>query len=456
MRRDPLVWLLVLVLVLLGGIAWLTQNPESPLLDRLVEWPGIGPAAEWFRDSYRARPPARDAEPAIEYVVVPRDSEGEPTGPPADETTRTLGRAWVRAGTELREAPDSGSPVVERISSLRTMSVVEARGDWRRVSRVGLGGSLSEGWVHQTELGEPSADELRRPEPVLPLAATPPSDEVIAEARRLMDDGARELPCGPFRLLTDVRAPVVEHCPRLAGQLDSLYARRTGLEPVGTPAEAILLFRTDGAYLVFRARTSPEIRRHAFAAPARGFVAVAAGNRPVAQIRATLVHELVHLLNRRFLGPALPSWLDEGLAEEVAMSRIAEDGTVAPATLSRWEMGPEAARRVGGGEIALGALRTRMRRGDLPTLEALVRFDRAAFQAEERLETHYSLSAFWVRYLLGPGSPGGERGFRSFLAAVAAGEPLEEDLLLGSLGSTWPELETGFRRWLDSDAATGS
>ena len=97
-----------------------------------------------------------------------------------------------------------------------------------------------------------------------------------------------------------------------------------------------------------------------------------------------------------------------------------------------------------------------MRRGDLPTLEALVRFDRAAFQAEERLETHYSLSAFWVRYLLGPGSPGGERGFRSFLAAVAAGEPLEEDLLLGSLGSTWPELETGFRRWLDSDAATGS
>ncbi len=459
MRRDLLPWLLVLFLALPGGLAGLTRYPESPVLDRLAEWPATGPAAEWFRDTYRAVPaPTADGEPPIELVVVGREDPQRATGDPAPVvvTVAPMGRVWVRAGTRLREAADPDSTVVETVTGIRTMALVERRGEWRRVSRVGIRGSLTEGWVHQAELGEPSADELWRPEPVLPLAAAPPSEEALAEARELMGEGAREVPCGPFRLVTDVEEALIEHCPRLAGQLDDLYARRTGLRPVGGAAEAILLFESHGAYLVFRTRLSPEIRRHAFAAPARGFMAVAAGGRSVEQTRATLVHELVHLLNRRFLGPALPSWLDEGLAEEFAMSRIGDDGALAPATLGRWEAGPAEARLMGGGQVMLGALRSGMRRDDLPTLETLVRLDRVGFQAEESYHTHYSLSGFWVRYLLSAEAPGGERGFRSFLAAVAAGEPLEEDLLLGSLGADWPEVETGFRRWLDSDAATGS
>ena len=287
----------------------------------------------------------------------------------------------------------------------------------------------------------------------MPLAATPPAEEILNEARELMGEDAREMACGPFRLITDVEGPLVESCPRLAGQLDRLYAGRTGLEPAGGPAEAILLFNSQGAFSVFRTRVFPESRRHAFASPARGFVAVAAGGRIVEQIQATLVHELVHLMNRRFLGPALPSWLDEGLAGELAMSRIAEDGALAPASLGRWEAGTGRARLMGGGRIELGGLRTSMRRGDLPTLETLVRLDRAGFQTEERFQTHYSLSAFWVRYLLSGESLAGEDGFRSFLAAVAEGQPLDESLLLTNLGTGWPELETGFRRWLDNGAA---
>ena len=148
-----------------------------------------------------------------------------------------------------------------------------------------------------------------------------------------------------------------------------------------------------------------------------------------------LVHELVHLLNRRFLGPALPSWLDEGLAEELAMSRIAADGTLVPGSLGRFESGSrDRALLVGGGEIHLGALRAGMRRGDLPTLEELVGLDRTGFQAEDRFQIHYALSAFWVRYLLSGAAPAGADGFRSFLAAVAEGEPLDEELLLRSSG----------------------
>ena len=182
--------------------------------------------------------------------------------------------------------------------------------------------------------------------------------------------------------------------------------------------------------------------------------ALASGGRILEQVQAALVHELVHLLNRRFLGPALPSWLDEGLAEELSMSQIAADGTLAPASLGRWESGTERTRLMGGGQVELDGLRARMRRGDLPTLETLVRLDLAGFQAEESYQIHYALSAFWVRYLLSAKSPAGGGGFRSFLAAVAEGQLLEERLLLASLGTGWPELEIGFRRWLDAGAPT--
>ncbi|MFQ5350888.1 MAG: hypothetical protein ACE5EG_10635, partial [Thermoanaerobaculia bacterium] len=406
------------------------------------------------RETYRPDAPAPvEQEPRPGPVVGQREIGGPPT---VGVTTRTLGRVWVRAGTELREGPDRSSAVVERVPHIRTMTLIERRGEWRRASGGGLAGASRRGWVRQADLAEPSADELWQPEPVLPLPAAAPSAEVLAEARRTMRENGREVPCGPFSLITDVVGSVIEICPRLAGQLDRLYSARTGLEPVGEPAEAILLFASHGAYMIFRSRVSPEIRRHAFAAPARGFVAAADGGRPVERVRATLVHELVHLLNRRFLGPALPSWLDEGLAEELAMSRIGADGTLTPDSLGSWQEAPDHVLLFGGGQVALGGLRASMRSGDLPTLATLVRLDRAAFQAEERLESHYALSAFWVRYLLSGESPARGEGFRSFLAAVAEGRPLDEELLLASLGADWPELETGFRRWLDSDASAAA
>ena len=453
MRRDTLPLLLALGLALLGSLAWLTRDPEHPVLGWLAGQPVVGSAAERFRELYRPPAPRPAAETAaeeapIETVIVGRELVGRPAMKPR----RTLGRVWVAAGTELREKPDPASAVVGAPVGLRAMTLLERRGDWRRVSQPGLGGSLTEGWVRAGELQEPSREELWQPEPVLPLAAVAPVPEILAQARELMGADVREAPCGPFRLITDRDGALVERCPRLAGQLDGLYAARTGLAPAGRPAEAILLFDSPGAYLIFRARASPDSRRHAFAAPARGFVAVAAGGRELEQVQATVVHELVHLLNRRFLGPALPPWLDEGLAEELAMSRIAEDGTLTPDSLGRWAAGSGRARLMGGGQVVLSELRDRLRRGELPTLERLVALDRHAFQDPGRFQIHYSLSAFWVRSLLDGETPAGAAGFRSFLAAVAAGERLDEDLLLSSLGAGWPELETRFRSWLDGSA----
>ncbi len=456
MRRDPMPLLLILVLALLGSVAWLTRDPDHPALDWLARQPVVGPAAERFRDAYRgtaprpaAAAPEAEAEGAAPGIAGRGIAGREVAGPRASTAVpRPLGRAWLAVGTELRREPDPASAVVARLEGLRMMAIRERRGGWCRVARAGLGGSLTEGWVPEADLGEPSAEELWQPEPVVPLAAVAPAAAILAEARGLMGTGVRESPCGPYLLLTDVAGPLAETCPRLAGQLEGLYAARTGLAPVGRAAEAIFVFDSRGAYMVFRTRISPESRRHAFAAPARGFVAVAGGGKRLEQVQETVVHELVHLLNRRFLGPALPSWLDEGLAEDLAMSQIAADGTLAPGSLGRWEEGSPEARRVGGGQVVLGELRAWMRGGELPSVERLVGLDSAAFQDQAWFEVHYALSGFWVRYLLGGGAPAGAEGFRAFLAAVAAGEPLTEDLLLSSLGAGWPELESGFRRWL--------
>ena len=454
-RGNPTLWMVLLLLTVLGSIAYLTHHPEHPVVDRLAELPGIGPAAEWFRDSYRP-PSPRSVEEAREpeTVIV------EESAPRREAVVRVisapLGSVWVRAGTELRAAPEDSSDVVEVVQLLGRMTLRGRRGEWRRVARAEIEGRLVEGWVRAEELAEPSREELWEAAPVLPLAAVEAEQEVLAQARELMGEGARQLPCGPFRLLTDARGPVVDGCSRLAGRLDRIYAERTGLEPVGEARETILLFDSQSTYLVFRTRASPESVRGAFAAPGRGFVALAVGGREAGHVRAMLVHELVHLLNRRFLGPALPSWIDEGLAEELGMSRIGEDGTLEPGTLGEFGGGGGVVVVLGGGRVHLSAVRARMRRGDMPTLRELVALDRHAFQAEESYQLHYSLSAFWVRYLLRERSPMGSEGFRAFLAEVAAGERLEGELLLARLGTDWQELEVGFRRWLDSDAAAAA
>ena len=70
MRRDPLPWLLLLVLAMLGVVAWLTRHPDSPVLDRLTEWPLVGPAAGRFRQLYRPTPATAAGEEAPSQVVV--------------------------------------------------------------------------------------------------------------------------------------------------------------------------------------------------------------------------------------------------------------------------------------------------------------------------------------------------------------------------------------------------
>lgn len=84
MRVFLLKRLLLLVLALLSGFAWLTGHPDALWLEQAEEWPVVGSLAERFRKAYlppeRAETPSGGGGVEIEYVLV------GPDGRPIDET----------------------------------------------------------------------------------------------------------------------------------------------------------------------------------------------------------------------------------------------------------------------------------------------------------------------------------------------------------------------------------
>ena len=77
-----------------------------------------------------------------------------------------------------------------------------------------------------------------------------------------------------------------------------------------------------------------------------------------------------HLLNRRAIGPALPPWLDEGLAEDLAQSRV-EGRRVVGGTLAEVVLRAGPAWESHGGLAAAQLLRGALAAGTLLPLPAL-------------------------------------------------------------------------------------
>lgn len=402
----------LLVLVLAAGLAFglATRYPEAEILARAEGWPLIGPWAERFRAAYlpvsnRDRPPALVA-PEIEVVqVIDPDMVG------------VKPKVWAPAGTPILAEPDLGAREINRVERLFPLSRLERRGDWFRVRYGTRLSGLHEGWVYLPGYREPTAQELEAPAPVLPLAPVPIAPEARAAALRFLGDAATEGRCGPFALLTDVtaRGPLAR-CERVGSRIEAAHRRRYGLELVGEAAETILLFGSEANYLAFRDEQSRGLRGSAFASAARGFVAVPVGGRPPGAAESSLIHELTHLLNRRSLGPALPPWLDEGMARDLETIGVGDGSPAVP-----------------------------RRRERVATLENLFALDQAVFQ--RRAEENYRAAGQWIGYLVDGPDAELAAGMRGFLRAVAAGEPIRAELLHQHLGRGWPELEAGFRVW---------
>ena len=291
-------------------------------------------------------------------------------------------------------------------------------------------------------VSEDAAPPLPEPPSAIPAAPPPPSAArpprataqlVIRQAKEFLQDGGKEATCGPYRLWTDVTdARFLELCQRLAAPLDITYQQRYGLKPQGEPEEGIFLFEEIGDFQAFALKRSRlRVGYSGFSDSSKGFVALYRGEVEVERWAQTLAHELTHLVNRRALGPGLPPWLSEGLA----------DGMGDPA-------GPEglgSLKGLRGIEGPAKRLRMAYSAGRVPSLERLVSLRRDQFDGGI-VSYDYEMSALFLRYLLQ--SPELTPRFRELLESLARAERYSPELVRAKLGRSWAELDQGLKSWL--------
>jgi len=262
-------------------------------------------------------------------------------------------------------------------------------------------------------------------------ASRPADPATLARARDAMGSDARNGSCGPYALLTDVTdAALLAACERIGSSLDRIFAERFGVAPADRPREALLLFADLAAYRSFVQQDRGAGAGYSgYARGAAGFLVTHADGRPGDEVASTLAHELTHLVERRVLGPGLPPWLSEGLAEAI--------GDTADAS----GLSPLAGLR--GAEPMADRLRAAVTAGHHPDLARLTTARRAEFD-KTIPSWDYETSALLVRYLLT--DPHQAPPFRAYLRSLSQGA--QPDTLLTHLKTDWPTLTQSFLTWL--------
>ena len=473
MRRDVVPLLLIaLVLGLLGLFAYLSQNPDSGLWERGSRLPLVG---EWIgqwhwyykvekqrAEGGRASSPAgRDGEVIVEtrteQVVIPSVQEpGAPakgSGKPSSSApwVASSDHVWVVPGIEIRAEPRPDAKLLETMKAIANLAYSDRRGDYFKVEH-----GKTVGWVFLPayDAGDPKNPPLGSAvEPPGPLPARAPDAGLLAQGRGLLREKERVTKLGPYDLYTDVADP--ELLALLAGvtaAAEPLYKTRYGRIPVGEARGAILLFSVEGAYRVFQLQSENLLGLSSSGHNSLGLIALYVGDRHRDDVAATLVHELGHLLNRRSLGPALPSWLDEGLCEDLALAKVGPGGQLLPAEVAGRVLRQGNSIDFEGGLTSFFRLRAQLLDHQLPTLRELAALDWRGFVHSEKRRASYDLAGAWVRYLIDGEGAKRAPGFRSFLHSVSSGGQPDLASLYASFTDQEDVVEAGFRVWLLDNA----
>lgn len=430
--------LILTSLALFGGLAWLTRHPDADIVRRAESWPFVGPLASEFRERYvppAAPPAAAPAEAAVKIEVV------EPVLPPVGD-----GFVWVLPGTAMHREPSATSPKILQFDAIANVIRLERRGDWFRIWRHGR-----EGWVRLEGYDEGGPPYGSDPEPPRPLPSRAPDEALLAAARGFLEGGGRALTAGPYALYTDsADGALLGHLDRVAAALEDAYATRVGLRPVDDAArEAVVLFDREADYRRMQNRSDRLLGLAASGHTESGLVVLYVGGRGRWEVTSTLVHELVHTLNRRTLGPFLPSWLDEGLAEDLSTSYVDPDGRIVLGSVGGERLRTADRETASGGVAALRRLREAAAAGQLIAVDELLALDWSAFVRGQESRLHYAAAAFLVRFLLDAEDGRYAAAFHGYLEAVAAGGSAEPEALRERLGLPWSVANARFQLWLE-------
>jgi len=445
MKRDPIGKLFLVALVLVAAtLVTVTRAPDAWWVEKLTRAAVFGPWIERLASLYR--PPDRladevssDLEGGVEFIyrIDPRSSQVRPT-------------ILVAERTGLYSEASEASERLAFVAAGARVDLFDRRLDWYEVGAEGR-----RGWIH---LPDRPADQTVAPplgsEPAapLPVPSRPPDPEVLAAAVALLEDPGEAKTLGPYALHTDVRdRGLVIFLSALAAQVESAYRSRYELEPLPGRKEAVVLFASKKDHVAFLAETPEIAERSAPGMLRSGVIALYAEGRAWSEVGATLIHELTHLFNKRALGPALPPWLEEGIADDLAQSRI-EGLRLYPGTLGGSTVRAGSRIEYKGGQAAVLELSRALDDGVLPDLETLLDFDWDEFQDSKSTSLRYGQSSFFVRSLLDSPEPGLAAAFRGFLRDVSKGRPATPEALRERLDRSWRELDSQFAAFVERQA----
>ena len=404
--------------------------------------------------------PAFSATPETPSPRQDASEEAPVLGAPADIRPRTPDeRLWIEPGTPLHSQPDIRSPAVAIVDMGVELAVLERQGHWVQVRYASW-----KGWIStQEDLTVPRSIDAQSPELTAWKLAL--AREMLGLSARTPNRQPRTM-LGPFELVTDVKnRRLLGFLRAIAENLPGAFEARFGVNPGSGEEETIILFSREEDYRAYEAKVRPETDRSTLGHADQGLAILYVGRQGPDDVAAVLIHELTHVLNRRWLATVPPPWLEEGLANDLAFSRIAGTGHLELGSLGGrnvvieehfYQPGGwidfEQAIHLSGPTASLSLLANRWRAGEAISLKLLSDLLASEFFDPEDRQVRYDASTFFVRYLLG-----GEDGdlaprFHAFLASLGADGSADPDSLASYLERSWAELEKGFGAWLEQRA----
>src|SRR6185295_4587464 len=350
----------------------------------------------------------------------------------------------IRPGTVVRAAPVAKAKRLGVVAEETSLEELGRQGSWIRVRFEGR-----IGWVSVSALAAADSPPLGvEVDPTHPVSSRPADPERLAQAKKLLGAGAKPGRLGPYALVSDLGdVDRLAFLSRIAAGIEEVYKTRYGRQPIGAPAETIVLFAREAPYLDFLRSDAVLSGAEASGHSGYGIVAIWDGGRPAREIAETLIHEIGHLLDRRAIGPQLPPWLDEGIADDLAHANVSELGAIDPSRLGGASFRAGERIQYFGARAALRQLVEALAEGQATPLPELLAMPWERFVGPGA-DLHYAEASFFVRYLLAGDEGRLAPGFRRFLEATAGGAAPSAAALTEALGRSWPELEAGFKAWV--------